>query len=214
MKKKFKNRIMLALGILIILLIEPISNLISNLGDNDEILVKNEYLMRENDTLKEEVAKLKEIYELKKTDSELIIAKVITRNIYNFYDELIIDKGKNEGISKGDSIISQDGFIGVVKEVREDDSIITLITNKKLNVSVKVNGTYGNFNDGVVSEITSQVQINVGDKVYTSGLTNIKEGLYIGKVEKIVEDKQDIAQRLDVDVAFKVGKINYVGVVK
>ncbi len=214
MRESLKNRFIIGISILIILLIEPISALVSNLVDKDESKVRIEYLERENENLKQELRTIQEAIDLQSYEKDLLIGKVITRNIYGFYDELIIDKGSREGVSVGDSVISKDGFLGVVKTVRESESIITLITNKELNIAVKVNDVYGNFNSGRVKNITNQAKINVGDAVYTSGLTDIDAGLYIGKVAEVTLDKQEIEQELKIDLAVNTHDINYVGVVK
>ena len=41
---------------------------------------------------------------------------IFQRNIYNFFDEIIINKGSSDGISEGMAVINSKGLIGIVNK--------------------------------------------------------------------------------------------------
>ena len=54
----------------------------------------------------------------------------------------------------------------------------------------------------------------VGDKVYTSGLTNIAGDILVGTVKEIHTDNLDLEYVLDIDVAADLHDITYVAVIR
>ena len=102
--------------------------------------------MMDNEKLeyyKNEYEKMSNILEVEADDYEVIYSKVVLREIYQFYDEITIGKGTSDGIQKGDLVVNENGVVGVIKDARNTSSVVRLLTSPDMELSVKINGSYG-----------------------------------------------------------------------
>ncbi len=213
MKKKRLKVIIELICLGLVIFIQPIVNALSFLAEDDQLEVKNQLLISENNNLINELKSVYEIYDLKYENISFIYGKVTLRDIFNFYDEITINIGEADGVKVGSAVVGKGGLLGIVNKVYTNSSIVKLITNKSLNIAVKVNEGYGNFNDFVVKDVDQHLKVDVGDKVYTSGLTDLYGGIYVGTVKKIISDDLEIAKKLIIENDLRVKEINYVGVI-
>lgn len=191
---------------------------------------KMESLEAENIELKQEINELKEELNVDYVLSEYdyLNATVISRNSMYWYNNLTIDKGKNNGIEEGMVVINSTGLIGKIVNVSTFSSDVKLITtndtNNKISVTVasgnkKLTGlinTY-NYEEGFlkVEGISNTETVNIGDFVYTSGLGGVfPSGILIGRVENIVTDVYDLAKIINVKPSANFDDINYVTILK
>lgn len=138
--------------------------------------------------------------------------KVIDRNIYNFFDEIIINKGSSDGIGEGMAVINSKGLVGIIKKVYEHISYIDLVTSGELAISVKVNNSYGILKNGHITNIVNYAEIEEGTSIYTSGLTAVAEGILVGKVRSVSLDKYELEKVIDVDM-LDIKNLNFVYVI-
>lgn len=172
----------------------------------DRYYVELDGLRLENQLLK------KELNDLVNTNyEEGIIAKVILRDMYSFYDELVINVGSKDNINIYDSVICNGSLVGIVTKVNDNTSNVKLISSN-YNISVKIGNTYGNLNKGIVTMIDKYSDISVGDLVYTSGLDNILSDIYIGKVKDISLDEDGLSNKVIIEYEDNCN-LNYVYVV-
>lgn len=162
----------------------------------------------ENDNLRRKVIDLETGLNLK-SNGDFIISRVLIRDIYKFYDEIIID---SNNVSIGDAVINEEGLIGIVSDIRNDKSIVALLTSD-VNVSVSINGVFGVLQNGVVSMLDKYSKINVGDKVYTSGLTLVPGGIYVGEVVSVDETGDGLGLVAKVKIISN-NDLNYVGIAR
>ena len=215
MIKKYKDYILLILVFLIIFFSGNISHLIIKVdsklntdninnsycsaieNDYNELLESNEFLIN--------------------NELNLIISKIMFRDIYEFRDYITIYKGSNNNIKEGMPVIDDKGLIGIISNVKKDSSVVKLITNKSTNISVKINDSYGILknidNKVIVSDFGYYDNINIGDKIYTSGIGNIKGNIYIGEVLDIKLSDTEIEKFIEVKLASNINEINYLYVV-
>lgn len=213
MKKKRLKVIIELICLGLVIFIQPIVNALSFLAEDDQLEVKNQLLISENNNLINELKSVYKIYDLKYENISFIYGKVTLRDIFNFYDEITINIGEADGVKVGSAVVGKGGLLGIVNKVYTNSSIVKLITNKSLNIAVKVNEGYGNFNDFVVKDVDQHLKVDVGDKVYTSGLTDLYGGIYVGTVKEIISDDLEIAKKLIIENDLRVKEINYVGVI-
>lgn len=213
MKKKRLKVIIELICLGLVIFIQPIVNALSFLAEDDQLEVKNQLLISENNNLINELKSVYEIYDLKYENISFIYGKVTLRDIFNFYDEITINIGEADGVKVGSAVVGKGGLLGIVNKVYTNSSIVKLITNKSLNIAVKVNEGYGNFNDFVVKDVDQHLKVDVGDKVYTSGLTDLYGGIYVGTIKEIISDDLEIAKKLIIENDLRVKEINYVGVI-
>ena len=194
------------LFIILLIFIYSISYITSYTKYNNKKYIENNLLITENKILKEELNNIKYI---KYENSN--IAKVIYRDIYNFYDEVIINKGKKE-VQVNDAVMNEEGVIGIVYKVDNNKSYIKLLSSN-YNISVKINNTYGNLNKGTITMIDKYSSINVGDKVYTSGLDEVIGNIYIGEVISVSKDKDDLGKEIKIKYIDNTN-LNYVAILR
>lgn len=215
MKNKYKDYILLIIVFLIILLSGSVSKILIKTDNklNYEKMESNYCSSIEKDY--NELLKSNEF--LNNSSLNLIISKVMFRDIYEFSDYITIYKGSNNDIKEGMPVIDDNGLIGIISSVKKNTSIVKLITNKTTNISVKINDSYGILKslDGkvFVSDFSYYDNINIGDKIYTSGIGNIKGDIYIGEVIDIKLNETEIEKIVEVKLASNINKLNYLYVV-
>ena len=167
---------------------------------------KIEYLEKELSNYELSLNNLK-IYE----DQNYILSKVAIRNVYDFYNYLILSTDSK--VEKNSAVINEDGLVGVVDTGNKNIAKVALLTGD-VSISVKINNSYGQLDDYdkeekllIVHNINNYEKIEVGDKVETSGLAKIDANLPIGTVEKI--DKKGIEQVIYVKSYADFDNLNY-----
>lgn len=179
---------------------------------NDQKIVEFNNLKKENNRLQKEISTLKKELNLKIDGYDYLIGQVIIRDLHNFYQEVIINKGSKDGLAKGNAVLNAEGMIGVITKVEPNQAIVKLLSSD-YNVSVKINETYGNLKSGKVTMVNKYEKIKEGTPIYTSGLANIPQGLYIGTVTNIKQDNEQIGQELTVNLIDNTD-LNYVYIIK
>ena len=145
---------------------------------------------------------------------DYVYTKVLYHDIYNFNKEITILKGSKDGFKVGMGVISQNGLIGLISNVNESSSNVMLLSNKKMNLSIKINNSYGMLqvknNKIIINGITNNDVINVGDKVFTSGLGSLPSDIYVGKIDEINGDGLNRILEINIDN----NNLNYLVVLK
>ena len=192
--------------ILLFLFLYGLAYFSSYIKYKDRYYVELDGLRLENHLLKKELNGLVNI-----NYDEGVIAKVILRDMYSFYDELVINVGSKDNINIYDSVICNGSLVGIVTKVNDKTSNVKLISSN-YNISVKIGNTYGNLNKGIVTMIDKYSDISVGDLVYTSGLDNILSDIYIGKVKDVSLDEDGLSNKVIIEYEDNCN-LNYVYVV-
>lgn len=208
-----KNWFIIAILLIFILFLskDHLLGFISNTKDLQEFIydTKLEYY-------KEEYTEMQSLLNIPESDYEVTYGKIILRDIYEFYDEITINVGTNRGIKVQDLVINELGVIGVVKETHKNYSIVELLTNQDLELSVRVASSYGILSSKdeqiIIKNIKLNETIKVGDKVVTSGLTSIPKDMEIGTIKEIKKDNLELEYILEVESLARLEDINYVAV--
>lgn len=182
-----------------------------------------------NNSLKQEIKELKELLNLNSTLSEYttINATIISRNDLYWFNTVIIDKGKKDGLKKNMAVITQNGLIGKISKTTKKTSEIKLITTNDITYKTSVmiqleeknqyailNG-YDQENDLLkITAIDKTINIPKDSIVITSGLGQMPKGIYIGKVVKTEIDKYNLSQIVYVKPKQEFSNINYVTILK
>lgn len=195
-----KSYIILIIGFILLIIYSEINN---RLIDNSNIVVNyNKYLESELETLRG----------FKVDDKlDLVLSKIKYRNMYG--SDLVIYRGFNDFLKKGDAVLTNDGLVGIVKKTYSDSSIVDLITSRDSAISVSIGDYFGILkcinNELVITDINNYSNINVGDKIYTSGLGNINKGIYVGVVKSINLTDTGIEKIIYVDIGNRLNNLNY-----
>lgn len=184
---------------------------ISNTKDLQEFIydTKLEYY-------KEEYTEMQSLLNIPESDYEVTYGKIILRDIYEFYDEITINVGTSSGIKVQDLVINELGVIGVIKETHKNSSVVELLTNKDMELSVRVGSSYGILSSKdekiIIKNIKLNETIKEGDTVYTSGLTSIPKDIKIGRIKSISKDNLELEYILEVESLSRLEDINYVAI--
>jgi len=152
----------------------------------------------------EENRRLRQLLKLKEKNhffSKTIIAEVISIKPFIFPGEIIVDKGKKDGVEKNMVVVTEDfSLIGRVIETGEGISRIFTIYHPSSRISVVVDSTreIGILTAGPVpflslKYIESGSRISEGDGISTSGFSQFfPKGIKVGKVVRIKKFKNEL----------------------
>lgn len=169
--------------------------------ENQELkatLARLENAEAERDALKNENASLRESLAIQGTYGDKVLhpALVLTRVPTTWTDQLMIDLGEKDGITKDMLVMANAGLIGRLEEVRETTSTVKLLSNADefTKIPVKIHSSSGDIygilsgydmdtHAFLVSQLNSTEAIPVGSKVVTSDLAGrTPSNLAIGEV--------------------------------
>lgn len=168
----------------------------------DNLSVRERSLREENEELKGIIKKTKDVEKYNP-----IQAAVIDRSLDNWYERVAINKGKKDGVKPNMAVITANGLIGKVEQVKEDTSIIQLLSatertnlvSASLKENTKVIGIVGGYdtkkNAILFSRLPQDQEIKIGDNVLTSGLGGVfPPNLEIGEVIEVNPDNYGLTQ--------------------
>lgn len=194
-------------------------------SDLKKKLVEFDKFKRENKELKSAL-KLKDA----NTNVNMLGANVIAKADDNWFYTFVINQGSNNGIKKDQYVVTGEGhFIGKIKEVSKNTSKVMSVLDEKANIPVKVQAT---GDTGIVSGIgvastnkqakvrliPLESKVKVGDIITTSNITPDEdkvpyEGLIVGKVTKIEEEKKNFIKQLYIKPEVDLSKVENVIVI-
>ncbi|RPH03418.1 MAG: rod shape-determining protein MreC [bacterium TMED46] len=158
-----------------------------------------------------------------KRQTKLLIkpARVVNKGLHPNLLSIIIDGGKIDGIKKNQAVLTPKGIIGKTIETGEKASIVQLITDSNYRVSVRVlpSGATGILqilkgNTAQIREVQKNVNISIGDKVVTSGFSDIyPAGLPVGIVEGVYEERGSFQKVVNVSLPNDMSAFQYVFVI-
>lgn len=185
-------------------------------------------VVAENRTLREEVARLKakqlrnataedDLQRLKEQEGIPFVGDIPSRlaqvatGPYSSFDDstIMIDRGASSGFKVGMPVVTSLGLVGRLQTVTDDRSVVQLITDPDMVVSVKL-ASSGNYAQGhgagpenpfvVDREVELDQKVEKGEYVVTSGLETaaFPADIPVGTVSKVTVSQSDLSQVLDV----------------
>ncbi len=199
---------------------------------------ENERLFLENEELKVEVNRLKQLEEENRKLSELLeteqrypayemsTADIIAKNSNYWYDTFIINKGSNDGVEYNMVVLANGGLVGRITEVGPNYSKVTSIINEANSVSVK-NSRTGDLgilkgsseligdNLAIVEYLDLDSNIVVGDEIVTSHLSDIyPSNLVVGTVINVYVNDDNVTKSAIIEPTVDFKKLDKVLIVK
>ena len=175
----------------------------SNIRGYFTLKEQNNILLKENARLKAKLFNLAEKQGAKPEDLNLNItenqifnlvsARVVNNSISLRNNFLSLNKGRKAGITENQGVIGENGVIGITKAVNDNYTTVMSIFNSQTKISARIKdkGYFGSLvwnNNGDVrfmslNDIPKHVPIKLGDKVETSGYSNLfPSGILLGKI--------------------------------
>ena len=123
---------------------------------------------------------------------DFILAHVINNSINKPYNYITINKGSKDGIKPEMGVVDQNGIVGIVNLVGENNSRVISLLNPKLKLSCKIKGNdnFGSLvwdkespTEVVLEELPRHTVFKKGDTIVTSGYSAVfPEGIPIGTI--------------------------------
>jgi len=178
-----------------------------NLKEENQLLMEIiEELKQERIQLIEartENSRLRELLSFKQKFPEpLLPAQVIGKDLTGWFQTLVIDRGKRDGIEEGMAVLTVQGIVGQIMESSQNFSRVLLITDPNSSVAALVQRTRAR---GVVEGngidlcrlkyLHRSETVEHGDLVLSSGLDRLyPKGLLIGTVFNVHKKEAELFQ--------------------
>ena len=148
------------------------------------------------------------------------LAFIVKINQTRFKKQFVINKGKEDGVYKGQTVISKKGIIGHVIDVEKNNSKVMFLTDPLHIIPVKSlrNGIRGIIkglstidNTLKLQFVNKQKDIVVGDIFVTNKLGNkFPPNYYVGKVIKIFKPEYDIFMEVELKALEDIDNLDFV----
>ncbi|MGD9853173.1 MAG: rod shape-determining protein MreC [Nitrospirales bacterium] len=178
--------------------------------DNQALTLEVARLQGEINHLKEQAIIAEEFERLltyqQTAPMKTVAARIIGRNVSNWYRAVIIDKGQQDGIDQEMGVITEAGVVGRVIRVNPRTAVVLLLTDP----NVAVTGMIQKSRDEGIIQGTPQGTIQMkylpplspveaGDRIVTSGLAgDFPRGLHIGKIQTMIKSDTDLFQAAEI----------------
>jgi rod shape-determining protein MreC len=179
--------------------------------------------------LETEIESLKDLLKLNSTLTEIeyLNATVVNRNLGYWHNNIIVDKGMNDGVLVDMAVITNQGLIGKIVQVTNFNSTVKLLTSNDLNskISVKIKqdediigllvGYDQKKNAFLISGIDQNADIEIDSKVLTTGMSTLfPSGILVGRVIEVKSDHFDLTKTIYVKPAVDFDNITYVTILR
>lgn len=150
-----------------------------------------------------------------------IVARVVGEESTNFSDTILIDLGAVHGIRTGMPVVTDQGLVGRISEVTENNAKVLLLTDPSSSASAlmaesRLNGIVRGGTGGklIMDFIPQGPTFNLGETVLSSGLGGrFPKGLTIGVIESIESQPNAVFQTALIRPAVDFGSLELVMVI-
>lgn len=222
--------------------IQYVSGLFSEFNELKDVYKENELLKQQldkyareaaiNETLSLELEQMKEITKIDflPTDYNVRYAKVISRDVESWTNEITIDLGETSGIKEGMAVISAKGMIGTVTKTDKISSTVSLLSaenpHSQLPVMIMSDNQeyYGLLNRYDTQTQTYRItllsdveKLDKDARVVTSGLGGVgksPKGILVGTVSSFTPKSEATESVCQVKPSANFDSLNYVAVVQ
>lgn len=149
-----------------------------------------------------------------------IPAMIINNSIAKRNNYLTLDKGTKHGVEKGMGVVTPNGVVGIIKEVSEHFSSVLSVLHGKSKTSVVLQHSHyfgslewkgGNYQNAIVNDIPSHVELNIGDTIISSGYSSIYPAdIPIGTISRINTKKNKNFHLIDIQFLEDFKQLKYV----
>ena len=184
--------------------------LITVVDDNLKLQTELQQAMVMNHRLKEAALsneRLRKLFKLQQEMEEpLVAAQVVGKDPSPWFQSVLLDKGRDDGVEEGQPVINPEGIVGIVVEATSHFAKVMLITdpNSAVDAIIQKSRARGIIEGGasgfcVLNFVLRKHEVAEGDAVVSSGMDGVfPKGLPIGKVAAIVKREAGIFQEVSV----------------
>ena len=182
------------------------------------IEIKNQY-----EELKLENIRLKRFVNFTgQAPDSYVAAQIIARDPSPWFKTIMIDKGTNAGLNKGNPVLVSEGIVGRIVKVAAKSSRVLLIIDRNSSVDALVQNSRvrgivkGNNQDNCSFVYTLRKDdVKLDEMIISSGLDQVfPKGLQIGRVLKVTKGHSQLFQNITIKTSVDFDKIEEVLVIK
>lgn len=157
---------------------------------------------------------------------DLVGCNVTSKDAGNWFEIFTIDRGSKDGIAVNDPVINANGLVGRVSRVDLLSSKVVSIIDTESSVSARLSksrdlvilkGDAQLRMDGLcrLDYIPPDVEVSVGDKVETSGMSSLyPKGIIIGEIIQVIKNEGQYDYYAIVKPAVDFRRLEEVAVIK
>lgn len=157
---------------------------------------------------------------------ELVGCNVTSKDAGNWFEIFTIDRGSKDGIAVNDPVINANGLVGRVSRVDLLSSKVVSIIDTESSVSARLSksrdlvilkGDAQLRMDGLcrLDYIPPDVEVSVGDKVETSGMSSLyPKGIIIGEIIQVIKNEGQYDYYAIVKPAVDFRRLEEIAVIK
>ena len=120
---------------------------------------------------------LRDLLKMKEDDAVTYLsAKIMSDAATQYSHTILVRSGENDGLSKGQGVLSHEGLIGRIIETGAETSRVLLMSDVNSRIPVTIEGTQDrailagtNSGDPVLDHLPESHSVEIGQKVVTSG---------------------------------------------
>ena len=170
----------------------------------------------------DENKELRELLNFKRNSKlKILPARIINKGMKINLSSLTLDVGLNNGVLINQAVLTPEGIVGKTIEVGNKSSIVQFISDNNFRLSVRVlpSGAVGILrwhknNMCKIFEIQKNVEINIGDRVITSGFSKIyPPKLPVGVVSGVYDERGSYQKVVNVEIQSDIESIQNVFIV-
>lgn len=200
-------------------------------SQNDELMAQLTEMYKHTmdyDSLEKENERLREMLAIKQKQPDFQFSEpcdVVSHNANDLYGGFTINKGKSDGLSQNDPVITSIGLVGRITSIGDNYARVTTVISPQVNVGVytmrtKATGVIENDVSSaqkdlcLMSDIMKEADIKEGDIVFTSG----KSGLFpadvmVGTVTEVYDDPNGLTKHALIQPAENIKSVSSVFVI-
>lgn len=205
---------------------------VANISDYFSLKTYNQRLLEENTRLRNKLHNIRTKYpDSIVNDSAsglnhftLRKANVIKNSYSSTKNYLLIENGKNGGITENMGVITSKGIVGIVEHTSSNYSVVQSVLNgySQINASLKNTDHFGsltwngkNFRYAQLIDLPRQAPVKKGDTIITGGMSSIfPKGILIGTVDNFSYTESGNAYIINVKLFNDMSNIGYVYIIE
>lgn len=191
---------------------EENKRLIQQLQENESLLNKSREAMATN-------ASLRKLLEFKNTldQQQTVAATIVGKDPSTQFRSVIIDRGSNSNVQKGNPVVNNDGVVGQVFTVSPNYAkvLLAIAPSSAIDVLLQKSRVRGILKgDGTLTYrleyILKTAEIEEGEHVVTAGYGGVfPTGLQIGVVSKIIKKPRGMFHEIEVTPSVDYQKLEH-----
>jgi len=151
----------------------------------------------------------------------LLPAQLVAFDPSGWFQTILIDKGRNDGVVQDMAVVSSEGLVGRVIGVGNHHSKVLLILdgNSAVDAYIQRSRARGvlvglGLELCLLKYVQRNEDVQVGDQIISSGMGGVfPKGLLVGTVQEVVRGSSGLFQRVEVEPAVNFSRLEEVLVV-